>query len=552
MSSSVVPSDSIVAPVAIDRESFRTELQLVALAVPANKTKSFVDHLKGFVFKRPRIKAVLSPNEVPMVATVQLPPCCATANAKANSLVAPRRAILLSEDISAAAAATTGTMAAETPSNEGLLDGLPEEVRAWIKSNGGAPFQHTLVLGYEYLTTEQVLRALLPASITEVPTGFETAGHVAHLNLRDEMLPYKHLIGQVILDKHSGRLRSVVNKTATISDEENAECHRIYRTFPLEVLAGTDDLVVQLRESGCQFKFDFRAVYWNSRLQYEHCRLVELIAQGHWEGLSHAQGVHTGAAARSARVEGLPSQSSGNPKGQQHAPPAAKRRKTNHGSKSSPASLIDREQRGCVVVADMMAGVGPFAIPLAVHHTHCVVHANDLNPESYKWLEVNAKLNHTSFESLSCYNLDARDFLRTLRGKASTGNSDGGAVWVDHVIMNLPQTAIDFLDCFRGFMYRWRRSNDGEETCELEELPTDRLLPMIHVYCFEKEPETHEVGKVPTAAQKAVQRVEAVLGVQSGGLSGKVDIHVVRDVAPKKPMLCLSFRLPEEIARARP
>ena len=51
MSSSVVPSDSIVAPVAIDRESFRTELQLVALAVPANKTKSFVDHLKGFVFK---------------------------------------------------------------------------------------------------------------------------------------------------------------------------------------------------------------------------------------------------------------------------------------------------------------------------------------------------------------------------------------------------------------------------------------------------------------------------------------------------------------------
>ena len=546
MSSSVVHSDSIVVPVAIDRESFRTELQLVALAVPANKTKSFVDHLKGFVFKRPRIKAVLSPNEAPMVTTVQLPPCNATANAKANSLVAPRRAILLSEDISAAAAATTGTMAAATPSNEGLLAGLPEEVRAWIKSNGGAPFQHTLVLGYEYLTTEQVLRALLPARITEVPTGFETAGHVAHLNLRDEVLPYKYLIGQVILDKHSGRLRSVVNKTATISDEENAECHRIYRTFPLEVLAGTDDLVVQLRESGCQFKFDFRAVYWNSRLQYEHSRLVELIAQGHWEGLSHAEGVHTGAAARSARVEGLPSPSGA--LGQQHAPPTAKRRKTNHGA--SPASL--NRERGCVVVADMMAGVGPFAIPLAVHHTHCVVHANDLNPESYKWLKVNAKLNHTSVESLSCYNLDARDFLRTLRGKASTENSDGRAVWVDHVIMNLPQTAIDFLDCFRGFMYRWRRSSDGEESCELEELPTDRLLPMIHVYCFEKEPETHEVGKVPTAAQKAVERVEAVLGAQSGGLLGKVDIHVVRDVAPKKPMLCLSFRLPEEIARARP
>lgn len=37
---------------------------------------------------------------------------------------------------------------------------------------------------------------LLPAGI-EVPSSFETVGHIAHLNLREELLPHKHTIGQV-------------------------------------------------------------------------------------------------------------------------------------------------------------------------------------------------------------------------------------------------------------------------------------------------------------------------------------------------------------------
>ena len=44
-----------------------------------------------------------------------------------------------------------------------------------------------------------------------MPTSFESVGHIAHLNLKDELLPYKHIIGQVILDKNSS-IRTVVNK----------------------------------------------------------------------------------------------------------------------------------------------------------------------------------------------------------------------------------------------------------------------------------------------------------------------------------------------------
>lgn len=51
---------------------------------------------------------------------------------------------------------------------------------------------------------------LLPAGI-EVPSSFEAVGHIAHLNLRAEQLPFKGLIGQVLLDKNPA-LKTIVNK----------------------------------------------------------------------------------------------------------------------------------------------------------------------------------------------------------------------------------------------------------------------------------------------------------------------------------------------------
>jgi tRNA (guanine37-N1)-methyltransferase len=60
-----------------------------------------------------------------------------------------------------------------------------------------------------------VLQRLLPEG-SDVPSSFETVGHVAHLNIRDELIPYKHLIGQVILDKNLN-IRTVVNKVRATS-----------------------------------------------------------------------------------------------------------------------------------------------------------------------------------------------------------------------------------------------------------------------------------------------------------------------------------------------
>ena len=47
------------------------------------------------------------------------------------------------------------------------------------------------------------------------------------------------------------------------------------------------------------------------------------------------------------------------------------------------------------VIADVFAGVGPFALPAA--KKGCGVLANDLNPECYKWLSRNIETNKVSY-----------------------------------------------------------------------------------------------------------------------------------------------------------
>lgn len=58
---------------------------------------------------------------------------------------------------------------------------------------------HEVCLEYDYFTTHEVLERLLPEGV-DVPSAFETVGHIAHVNLRDEHEGHKTLIGQVILD----------------------------------------------------------------------------------------------------------------------------------------------------------------------------------------------------------------------------------------------------------------------------------------------------------------------------------------------------------------
>lgn len=177
--------------------------------------------------------------------------------------------------------------------------------------------------------------------------------------------------------------------------------------------------------------------------------------------------------------------------------------------------VVQLVKRGDTVF-DVFAGVGPFAVPAA--RSGANVLANDLNPESYRWLQHNCKLNKVE-KKVRTFNLDGRAFIQgpvkqelpaLLKGKVGV-----------HVVMNLPALALEFLDAFRGLLHQ-------QPSC-------DENLPTVHCYGFSKE---------DNPATDVVKRASHSLGFP---LEDRCSVHFVRNVAPNKDMMCVRFTLPKEV-----
>ena len=349
---------------------------------------------------------------------------------------------------------------------------------------------YELHLDYDYWTYHDIATSILPPTSSEdeeIPSGFTTVGHVAHLNLRDKYLPYKETIGNLLLDKNHS-VRTVINKIDDVGDENE------YRTFKYEVLAGPDDMDVEIRELDCTFRFNYAKVYWNSRLNTEHERLVKMFREGE-------------------------------------------------------------------AVCDVMAGIGPFAVPAG--RKKVFVWANDLNPDSCESLVDAIDRNKVGdFVKPSCE--DGRTFIKTataellrsdhtvevtkklsrsetkkervaLKGRAAPEviQTLNRPRTFSHYVMNLPATAIQFLPSFIGLY------NENDRKL----LPPDFQLPMVHVYCFSTKSEDNVAEGI-----KICEEISRQLDYHLTPQSPEVTIYDVRDVAPKKRMFCASFRLPEEVA----
>lgn len=358
---------------------------------------------------------------------------------------------------------------------------------------GVIPFQ--VHLDYNDFTYSEIMNAIIPPPEEkvhdEIPTGFSQAGHIAHLNLRERYLAYKHLIATVLADKNP-TVRTVINKLDNVGTEN------VYRTFQYEVLHGPDDMNVTLREQECTFAFDFAKVYWNSRLHTEHERLCGIFKEGE-------------------------------------------------------------------AICDVMAGVGPFAIPAGKKKSF--VWANDLNPDSYSSLTNAIKINKVG-DFVRPFNEDGHNFIRSAtaellntqhaisiypKKKPSRSAPKPTAPpqplktltqphLFSHYVMNLPATALSFLPSFIG-LYSNIPNHPSSEIRKLFHPHTDTKLPMIHAYCFS------------TKSDDNVAEIHAICGEISTLLGcevkvGMEDLEIwdVRDVAPKKRMFCASFRLPESVA----
>ncbi|KMZ61016.1 tRNA (guanine(37)-N1)-methyltransferase 2 [Zostera marina] len=418
-------------PVMFDKKEFDQDLKLWAIRIPKERCNYVSRLLKGYVLNKPRIKPIVEDASCP-----------------------DRRLLILSEKI-----------------RDADLSDVPVEVLDELKNLCSTEVvPHTITLGYSYWHADHILKKILPSGV-DVPSSFETID----------------VIARVIYDKNQPKIQTVVNKVGSIENE--------YRVPSFEVLAGKEDMVTEVKQYGATFRLDYGLVYWNSRLEHEHIRLVSKFEVGQ-------------------------------------------------------------------IICDMFSGIGPFAIPAA--QKGCIVYANDLNPDSVSYLQINAKINKVD-DHVFTYNMDARAFMRhvmavpslvlqtqtpistikscgTFRQVNNGDNHRDGQLkarqqtrvsnkrmrciestntktWehVDHVIMNLPATALQFLDVFNGL---------------LERLHWTGTLPWIHCYCFMRSTETKE----------------SILAHAESALTAKITeyaFHIVRDVSPNKVMLCLSFKLPE-------
>lgn len=179
------------------------------------------------------------------------------------------------------------------------------------------------------------------------------------------------------------------------------------------------------------------------------------------------------------------------------------------------------------ILYDVFAGVGPFSIPAA--RKKIEVFANDLNPYSYKWLQKNAVINKVK-QNLQCFNMDGREFLKTIVRNDILNRRNDNATGTEHIAMNLPASAIDFLDVLPN----WFTEQEIEKVCSKP--------PTMHLYCFVK------CTKSEDACLKAKSLVEEKLGctLYSDLL---VNVHNVRDVSPNKEMIRVSFLLTQNILK---
>ncbi|XP_037453385.1 tRNA (guanine(37)-N1)-methyltransferase-like isoform X1 [Triticum dicoccoides] len=469
----------------LDESKFEQQLQLWALRIPRELASAVTRLLRsGPLLDMPRVKPVV---EDP--------------GSDKNRLV------VLSEKIQ----------------NQDLSD-IPEQVHNSLKqlcSVDVVPYM--LTLGYSYWSADHILKQILPEGV-EVPSSFETIGHVAHLNIPDDLLAYKDVIAKVIYDKNHPRIQTVVNKVGAISNE--------FRVPKFEILAGKKDMVTEVKQYGATFRLDYGLVYWNSRLEHEHIRLVSLFKKG---DVIYDMFAGIGPFSIPAGQKGCVVYAN------DLNPDSVHYLKTNAKINKVEDYIFTYNMDARVFMQSLLA------VPDPETKSECqFAAANRCSEEMVSGNEHSTSNGNHDVQEVSQESLDGSSMVSTSAKRRQESSNEGDVAcqedanqtkkrnnkkvkssgplparpWehIDHVIMNLPASALQFLDCFDGLVQKryWKGS-----------------LPWIHCYCFIRSSESEEL----------------ILCEAQNKLNAKIAepiFHRVRDVAPNKAMFCLSFRLPVE------
>nr|XP_009783389.1 PREDICTED: tRNA (guanine(37)-N1)-methyltransferase 2 isoform X4 [Nicotiana sylvestris] len=355
---------------------------------------------------------------------------------------------------------------------------------------------------------DHILKQILPPGL-EVPSSFETI-------------------------KNYPRIQTVVNKVGTITNE--------FRVPKFEILAGKDDMVTEVKQYGSTFKLDYSLVYWNSRLEHEHLRLVSQFQAG--ETICDMFAGIGPFAIPAAQKECVVYANDLNPDSICYLKINAEINKVDHlvypynmDARKFISQLMAVPCNGSNAKADFSERPSgqadgetlskDYEVKEVQEKTSCNIAGPDdssmVAAVSVTSVKRRSESSQEEGEGRSAVNDGVSVTGRKKRGpnkRMKGSESLNTKPWehVDHVIMNLPASALEFLDAFRGLIRRryWKGS-----------------LPWIHCYCFMRASETEDY---------IISVAESALGAR---IQSSV-FHRVRDVAPNKAMFCLSFRLPEE------
>lgn len=463
---------SSAAPPTLDPADgrFITELEVLAVRAPRREIGGLMRALKKHTLARPRTRKV-----------VHLPRDLGAGGEETS--------LILLDEATCAVGADAETLPRSVREAVGLLAG-----EAGVSGNAELT-THVLILGYDALSAEEALRRVLPSDVV-TPTGFETAGTIAHLNLRSpEHDAFRHLIGAVFLDKLP-QIKTVVNKTG--------ETGGPFRTFAMEVLAGEGGrtegpLVTRVFENGISYDLDFRSMYWNSRLGTERKRLVDTFTSEDVV-LDLCCGVGP-IALPAARV--------------------AKAAYANDLNPDAVAFLRRNDARHFKRTGARLAGISN-------------ANARDCVARMVRFRNSPAECEASSVSDVGQEtHLRSEGFEERRAATATTSESSLPELFPRHrftqAVMNLPQGSLDLLSCFAGAF--------DEETWP------PQTLPRINAYAFSKSPDPERDVGVRAAVALGLDPTPDALGDPE-----TVRYRRVRAVAPGKYMMLLSFRVPERAA----
>jgi tRNA G37 N-methylase Trm5 len=460
-------------------------------------------------------------------------------------------------------------------------------------------------ISHNQLSFQYILKQLLPESALPLPSSYEQIGHVAHFNLKEKHLPFKHLIGSALLESTSGdSIQTVVNKVGKVDGK--------FRTYECEILANVfrprdndnnhanASLETTVVEDGISIELNVAECYWCTRLSGERKELIRDIVKG---------------------------------------------RKRPPGPKQGQAVMAAAPILPPLIVADAFCGAGAVCMLLAKkikdqdkawkqepneskqlsqqqqqQHPSLTILANDWNPKAIEYMKRSIATNgmdkaqdeslHHKFE---LFNKDSYDFLSKLGEEQQTTKAnpyvkkkrlrmkkqvkpkeppkdkdteqqqqqqeEQPSLMPDHVLMNFPLEAPQFLGALRW--WSWKRLRD--EGIKRTELYNDcygggknaaanrEWFPRFHVYTFARssspKADDDDEMAVNLVANELLpqpfvddEEETALDGAESNQIVYRRDelndecgtdfsTRIVRDVAPGKVVVCVSFSVTPKLIR---